>query len=120
MDEYLRKAEDLLASWWSPLANWYVGLTPSQHFAFKSALLALWLLFALWLAHAAFRLVAGHRRFMGQWYSPDHWHRYMQELHTAEREGRALNYREAFALDEYRTGKKSRLRQLAQRDRSFN
>lgn len=106
--------------WLDVLVRWWASLTSRQVFYLQLAGLILWLWGGGYVGYYFIRLGLGHRRYGRRWYNAEEWDKLMQVFHEAEQQRGFLPYCEAYLLDEYRNGGRSRLRRLAQRDRLFN
>ena len=98
-----------LPYWQKALAWWHSLGSDGPYYVWLAAG-AVGALIWIWFAHRVIRKILGHRKYRGSWLNEPEYAKVMQVLQDAEREGRILQYQDAFALDAYRTGKHSSLR----------
>ena len=100
------------------LNGWWLALGPQAAYYVWLASGVIGLLFWLWVSHRVIRRILGHRRYGGAWLNREQYHAAMQELQERERDGKILQYRDAFLLDQYRHGGHSSFRKHWYKSRS--
>lgn len=82
--------------------RWWTGLSPVEALTLKALVLVLWLMMGGAAAYYMIRVGLGHQKFDGHWYTADQWSAYLYDLDRREREGRALQLKEARLLEKWR------------------
>ena len=94
---------------------WWLTLGPNGPYYLWLGGGVLALLVWSWVSYRAVRRILGQRKFNGTWYNAQRWLVLLQDTQDRERQGLILNYKEAKLLELYRTGRRSKLRDLARR-----